>query len=228
MHKIPFVDIHSHSLIIEETANKPVCNLIIDEDFIEQIDRISLLEGKAYSAGIHPWYILEDKIEDQLFFLNKLANNPSIIAIGEAGLDKLKGPSFKVQEQVFIEQIKMANRVSKPLIIHCVKSYGELIGMARLIQPQVPMIIHGFNKNADLAFDLIKKGFFLSFGADLISKPQLGYSLRACPLENVFFETDDSEVKIEDVYLAASKILNISMKKLAESIYDNFLLNFKK
>ncbi len=220
------LNLHTHHLKIENGV-KSIENVIIDTEFVDNIGLYNLDPNKLYSAGIHPWYIDENRYEEQLYILDKLANNPQIKAIGEAGLDKIKGGSFETQEKVFLASIRTAERVGKPMIIHCVKSYAELISIAKLVKPKVPLILHGFNKNLELAQDLIKKGFYLSFGVDFLKHTALQEILKSITLEQVFFETDDKDVEIQDIYKLAAKVLDIKVEALEEIIFENYLVAFK-
>jgi TatD DNase family protein len=220
------VNLHTHHLKIEKDI-RSIENIIVDIEFVDNVENYGLNPLKYYSAGIHPWYITENRYEEQLYILDKLANNPQIKAIGEVGLDKLKGASFELQEKVFISSLRIAERVNKPLIIHCVKSYSELLSIQKLVKPKVPLIIHGFNKNIELALDLVKKGFYLSFGIDLLKTEALQQVLEGVSLEQVFFETDDKAIEISEIYTKAAEVLKIDVSQLKEVVFENYLFVFK-
>jgi TatD DNase family protein len=220
------VNLHTHHSKTEKDV-RSIENIIVDIEFVDNIENYGLDPLKYYSAGIHPWYIEENRFEEQLYILDKLANNPQIKAIGEVGLDKIKGPSFEIQEKVFLASIRTAERVGKPVIIHCVKSYSELLSIQKLIKPKVPLIIHGFNKNLELAFDLIKKDFYLSFGADLLKNESLNLVLKNMPVEQIFFETDDKEISIQEIYEMTAKTLEKPFEEVEEMIFENYMSIFK-
>lgn len=220
------LNLHTHHLNTEKGV-KCIENIIVDVEFVDNIELYNLDPKKFYSAGIHPWYLDENRYEEQLYILDKLANNPQIKAIGEAGLDKLKGASFETQEKVFLASIRTAERVGKPVIIHCVRSFAELMSIAKIVKPKVPLIVHGFNKNIELAQDLIKKGFYLSFGSDLLKNDALKDVLKSISVEQIFFETDDKEIEIREIYDAAAKVMGLEIEKLEEIIFENYLVVFK-
>jgi TatD DNase family protein len=86
------------------------------------------------------------------------------------------------------------------------------------------MIIHGFNRKADLAIELTQKGFFFSFGKALIDSELVKSALKSIPLSQVFFETDDdNELIVSEVYKLASEVLNIEIEELKDKIYQNYL-----
>ena len=87
-------------------------------------------EGCYYSIGIHPWKVLETEPEDWKR-LEDAAGHPSVLAIGEAGLDKLASADILLQKEVLIRQILLSESVGKPLVIHCVKAFNELIELKK-------------------------------------------------------------------------------------------------
>lgn len=215
------VDIHSHQIASEPNIKK-LFNLDITEEVLNFDLESYFGNNTSVSVGIHPWSVSENP--EQLDFLEAVISDSRVKAIGEIGLDKLKGPDLKLQEDVFLKQIRLAERVRKPVVIHCVRSFNELIGIKKIIKPKIPMVIHGFNKKPEVAAELIKKGFILSFGKALLDSDLVKEALKLCPIEQVFFETDDDEaLKIGQVYEMASEILNISIKDLEEKIYQNYL-----
>lgn len=138
--------------------------------------------GYNYSAGIHPW---ESDGEKALEWFDRMAVHPQVVAIGEAGLDKLRGAAPDIQTRLFVHQARRAEEVAKPLIIHCVRAYGELLGLRRLLKPSQPWIIHGFRGKAALARQLLDAGFCLSFGTQY--NPE-AYAIT--PPERLYHETD--------------------------------------
>lgn len=118
-----------------------------------------LLPGQTYSAGIHPW---RAERADMFGEVERLAACPEVVAIGETGLDKRRGPSLDIQIPLFRRHIDLAESVGKPLIVHCVGAWQELLVLPR---PRVMTIIHGFRGKPELARQLTAAGFFLSLGA---------------------------------------------------------------
>jgi TatD DNase family protein len=203
---------------------KKVFNLDINAGTLGEDLEHFIGENESVSVGIHPWSVSEDLFFEQLEILEYLAGDSRVKAIGEIGLDKLKGPDLKLQEDVFLKQIRVAEAVKKPIIVHCVKSFNELIAIKKVVRPKVPMIIHGFNLKVDLAKELTQKGFYLSFGRALIESDLVKEALRSIPLEQVFLETDDGKkLIVSEVYNVASEVLEINIEKLKDKIYQNYL-----
>ncbi|MBD8346752.1 MULTISPECIES: TatD family hydrolase [unclassified Dysgonomonas] len=172
-----------------------------------------------FSCGVHPWY--SEDAEPQLKFLKEIAGDPRIVAIGEAGLDKLKGPDLKIQQPIFEQQVQLSEQLQKPLIIHCVKAWEELLHIKKLYKPRQPWIIHGYKGKVELAKQLLSHGFLLS-----INERFNDDAIREIPLDRLFCETDISETSIEDIYSEVAKALNISVEVLALQIAENVKRTF--
>ena len=168
------------------------------------------------SVGIHPWTLTEENADIQWEALRESIKNKRIIAIGECGLDKLKGPSMELQTAVFKQEAALAESSSLPLIIHCVKAFNELIQLKKAISPRQPWIIHGFRGKLPLALDCIRHGFYLSIGSHFQEN-----ALKVIPLERLFIETDESEESIESIYQRIAEIKGISQQELLEAINQN-------
>ena len=178
-----------------------------------------------FSVGIHPQNIHEDWEKD-LESLKIISQNPKCLAIGECGLDALVNIDENLQKKVFEAQIIWANQIQKPVIIHCVKRFQELIPFQKIAK--VPMIIHGFNKKKAIADEMLKHGFYLSFGKSVLHNLSLQTTLKEIPLEKIFLETDDADFDIAELYQKAAEIKEISVEKLQEQISKNLeILNIQ-
>lgn len=172
--------------------------------------------GLYYSAGIHPCGIDHQMLEDKMSFLRQLSRHPSVIAIGECGLDKVCNTPMEWQKNAFESQITISEEAGKPLIIHCVKTIDEVLYYKRKINPAQAWVIHGFRGKRKEAESLIKKGFYLSIGP-LHNED----TLRAIPLDRLFLETDDSNSCIQDVYSKTSATLELAEPELIKQIEAN-------
>ena len=175
-----------------------------------------------YSIGIHPWYIVESKVEEELLFIESNLDNKNCLAVGECGLDKRIEISFDLQEKVFRKQLALAEKFKKPVIIHCVASFQEVIKIKNELSIAVPMIIHGFSKKQELAKQLLDNGFYLSFGKYLLRNPELGAVFQSVPNDRFFLETDTVEEQIQEVYKLASKYKKLEIKELKNTVETNF------
>lgn len=199
-----FFDFHHHK------KNMP--NGIYNLD-IEQIP-----SDFPYSIGIHPKDIDVNHIENQFEWMRNMISE-NCFAIGECGLDSFAETGEKIQEEVFLRQIRFANEVKKPIIIHCVRKFYEVISFKKYAEQ--PMIIHGFNKKERIAEDLLKNNFYLSFGKAVLYNLSLQNTLKITPLDKIFLETDNDDFSIEELYEKVSEIKGISLENLNKQISEN-------
>ena len=86
------------------------------------------------------------------------------------------------------------------------------------------MIVHGFNNSPMIAQILLEKGFYLSLGfAILQENSNAAQILSQIPLEKLFFETDDKDISISEIYEKASFIIKTPLNKLEDIIFANYL-----
>lgn len=150
----------------------------------------TLTDGYSYSIGVHPWEA--DRFNEKA--LIEAASNPLVKAIGETGIDMLRGPEPDVQEAVFRRHAELSETLRLPLIIHCVKAYDRIMAIRREIKPEQPWIIHGFRGKPQLARQLLNAGFHISLGPRF--NPE---TARIVPGDRLHIETDDSTASIEEV-----------------------------
>ena len=171
-----------------------------------------------FSRGIHPkdisdeWSIIFEKIKEE-------SRQPNCIALGECGLDRLISVPMDIQEKVFSAHVLWAGEIKKPVIIHCVRSFAELLPFRK--KTDVPMIVHGFSKKRQTAEMLLSHGFHLSFGKAVLGCVSLQDIIKDIPAERFFLETDDSDVKIGDIYAKVAEIRQISVENLHHQILEN-------
>ncbi|MCY0976325.1 TatD family hydrolase [Chryseobacterium wangxinyae] len=171
-----------------------------------------------FSAGIHPQDIQPENADNQFNWLESVINE-NCFAIGECGLDGLVPIGMKIQEEFFLRQIQLANEFKKPIIIHCVRKFYEVISFRK--KTEQAMIIHGFNKKQSVADDLIKNNFYLSFGKPVLYHLSLQDTLKNVPLDKFFLETDNDDFNIEELYQKVSEIKKISIEQLQQQILEN-------
>ena len=175
-------------------------------------------EGSWYSIGIHPWRLEDSDWEKaaNLARFESLVRHPQVLAVGEAGLDKLTAAPPDRQLEALRYQARVAEAADKPLILHLVKATAELLALKHELKPRVPWIIHGFRGKAQLAEDLVRHGLYLSFGARYQEE-----ALRNMPADRLFLETDESDTPIIDLYERAARLRGITRDKLMETVSRN-------
>lgn len=180
-----------------------------------------------YSIGIHPWYVDENRLENDLKIIEEKLQLKECLALGECGLDKRIEVPMALQMEVFEKQITLAEKYQKPLVLHLVAAFDELIAIKKRLKITVPIIIHGFSKNDQVAMQLIDHGFYLSFGKYLLRNPDLETVFKLVPNDKFFLETDTIEETLEEVYTLAAKYKNINIEDLIEIVNTNFKTVFK-
>lgn len=215
MLSMDFLDIHTHTTA-QKTGVYNIQSLSLTSDIF-----LAMPKTKPISIGLHPWYATLDKLELQMKYMSVLAKQANVKLIGECGLDKLKGENIENQITILEKQIALAEKLGKPLILHCVKAFSELIEVKDRLKVNVAMIIHGFNKNEALGKQLLNKGFLLSFGAAIL-KENSGAAKLIKHCDDFFLETDDSEISIEEIYTVAANLKNCSIDELKALIFANW------
>ena len=184
-------------------------------------------EGIGYSCGAHPWYLEEESIEAQIGKVRQYSSLPGVIALGEAGFDRLRGAENSLQEKAFRAHVKISEEVKKPLFIHCVKGWDELLRCNKEMNPSMPWIIHGFRGKPGLAEQLLEKGFFLSPWVEWAMGPNSVETLKSIPVNRLFLETDGFDISIEQVYRAVAEHLGLEVQILKEHLLENFYSCFR-
>ena len=206
-----FIDIHSHQQNNTQPGDLTLVNCMVSKDYLNQFPA---------SAGIHPWYI-DDNFQVQMEALELYLAKDGVLAVGECGLDKNISADFQKQIMAFEKQIELANQLGKPLIIHCVRAYSEVFSCLLKKKVQVPVIFHGFSKKWVLAEQLLKHGFYISLGPQIL-KSEMDELISHIPLDKLFLETDDKSFKISDIYAYFCRARNLSQSQLQEQIMLNF------
>lgn len=152
------------------------------------------IEGQLYSVGIHPWRTREPISEDEWKLFEEVCRDPQVAAIGECGVDLLKGGPLYAQIQVMRRQIKLSEDLGKPLVIHNVHAHDIIIGLKRDIKPEQSWMVHGFRGKPTVARMLTDAGIWVSFGPKFND-----LAVAEVPVEMMLAETDDTDVSISDV-----------------------------
>lgn len=198
------------------------------------------------SVGLHP-----NDNKDEVFDTDKyeaLARDPKIVAIGECGLDYFRsgGTEEKKAAQIvrFEQHIALAQKVGKPLVIHCRDSqqriansnsaHKDMLGILAECKPAVLVIIHFFTGSGELAQRYLDLGCYLSFPGPVTYTDTYDDSIRLCPLERMLVETDapfaapvpyrgkrNEPLYVEHIIAKIAVLKNISVGALSRQIVLN-------
>lgn len=202
------IDFHTHQAKYSERSG-----------VVEIISSPVVMDDQVFSLERHPWHVKSPLSELEKRELSDQLNHTNCLALGEIGLDKLKGVAFEEQIKILKSILSVANRENNAVIIHCVKAYDEIIQLKKEFNSISNWAIHGFNKNRELAKQLIDQGFYLSVNCEKVN--EIEKLLNDIPQDRLFLETDNSDILIEDNYLCAAEILEMSVVELQSQIAQN-------
>lgn len=215
MQGLNLIDIHTHH------ADPPGATAIRSFSQEEQ-ESFASWTGEC-SAGLHPWFLSNTPITAQQDWLEAALSDPRVVLLGEAGLDRLRGPDLRQQQHLFNYQLALAARHHKPVIIHCVRAFSELLQAIRPWIGQIPFILHGFNRSFRTLEPFLALGCQVSFGAAILTpNGAAAQSLQQTPAEALFLETDNYPGDIQEIYQAAAALRNTTVDHLLQIIAHNF------
>ena len=193
-----FVDIHTH------LDNQSVIKIVDG-------DEVRILE----TVGVHPWDVVSGE--------NFQFSPDTTFAIGEVGLDKVHKETFGKQIEVFEKMIRLSEAYRKPMIIHCVRAYSEIIEVRKKTKATMPWVIHGFNSSVETMRQLLRYDMYISLGEVLYrNESQAVEILKNIPFDRLFLETDVSGRDIRDVYAKAAELMKCDIEVLCKQIFDNY------
>jgi len=156
-------------------------------------------EGMYAAVGIHPEdaYYIEGEPEEEVAELERIilaerAGDNKIVALGEIGYDfHYEGYDKDKQERFFELQMQLAERLSLPVIIHDREAHGPCFDMV-LKYPKVRGIFHSYSGSAEMARELVKRGWYISFSGVLTFKnaARVREVAASVPLDRLLIETD--------------------------------------
>jgi TatD DNase family protein len=215
---IDFIDIHTHRTEIEDHTFS-IFNITLPN--------IEIPENRYISMGWHPWFIEPYDLFQIRNWLEEVAPYQNVLAIGECGLDRSINIPIEKQSEVFRVHLSVAKMVEKPLIIHCVRAYSDLLEIFKKEKYTGKFIFHNFSGNQKQIDSFLKFDTYFSLSKQqMIRKLNLNKSLVQIPPERIFLETDDSVFSIQETYSLASELLNIPLIDLKSAIKCNFILIF--
>ena len=151
-------------------------------------------DGVFASIGVYPCEC--DKVEkDYIENLRELAKSKKVVAIGEIGLEKREGaPDLESQKKCFLEQIKLAYEVQKPIVIHCREAIGDMLNFLREHKDLLKFggTFHCFGGSKEVAREILDLGFHISLGGVSTFKNAhaVKEAILTVPLEKILLETD--------------------------------------
>lgn len=173
--------------------------------------------GQYYSVGFHPWLPLETLSEDDFALLEQCARHPQVLAVGETGMDGLRGSDLNVQETVFVRHLRLAAQLHKPVVVHCVRTAQQILAIRRRERlTAVPLAIHGMRGNERVARTWLEEGCYLSYGARF--NPA---AVETTPGDRLLIETDEADVTIQEVAAQVASVLQLTADQVLDMAAAN-------
>lgn len=193
-----------------------------DLDFMVMINihthRPKADEKTIVTAGIHPW---DAATIGERAMLDMVESAEVADAVGETGLDYACEVDREVQESLFRYQLAVAERLRKPVVLHCVKAFEPMMNILQEYE-LTAVIFHGFIGSSEQALQAVNMGYYLSFGHRTFASPKSIEALRKIPQNRLFVETDDYDISIGDVYERVAELLGVETESLEAVIEKNF------
>ncbi len=216
-----YIDIHVH-------GGKVAPGIFILETLMAHEGRYpEKTDGAAFTFGIHPWYLTKENYSEHLRLVEKITPDSEVIAIGEAGFDKLRGPSTALQSEVFERQVRISESLKKPLIIHCVRAWDEILAAHKKLKPLMPWMIHGFRGKLRQAEQLLSKGLWISVWFEYALRPESASLFSSISRDRIFLETDGADADIRDIYKKVAGDMSIPVEELKSLLHSNYKKFFR-
>ena len=148
-------------------------------------------DGETPFYGIHPWQAADSFDLDAT--RTQLIANPSS-GVGEIGLDRLKTKTIPdTQRTIFAQQLALAAELSRPVVLHGAKCWGEVVAACRPYKGRIPaFLFHGFSRSAGLLPEIFSLNGYVSIGPALLNDHAVNYHalVKELPSDRILIETD--------------------------------------
>ncbi len=201
-----FIDIHTHRR--QPAGGTSIYNLTPGEEPCEGF----------FSAGVHPWQADQFSPASAIAQLESLQKHPQFVVVGEIGIDRACDVSLPQQIALFEAQLQWASQHAKPVTIHCVRAYSDVLQVLKRNRHLPALLFHAYIANEQTTIQLSKYDAYFSLGHRELSRKG---DLRHIPLDKLFLETDEQPVDIRDVYELASEKLGIAIRELETIVEQN-------
>lgn len=212
---IPVIDIHTHSPHPSPTAITSLSPW--KHEAIKD-------EPGFFSVGIHPWDTA-DLPADWAEKVREALSSPRVIAVGECGLDRLKGADPERQEEIFRHHIALSEAAGKPLVIHLVKETDRFTHILKSHTGSRPWIIHGFRGKPQMLRQLLHTAsnhpLYISVGEKF--NPD---TVCQIPSDRLLIETDESQMTADQILANVAAVRGESPRSLAATVNTNSLRLF--
>lgn len=223
--------------VIEEARGRFKSIIVSGVDYKTSLDAIRLAERYDFlyaSIGLHPQEVT--KLEN-LDWIKKLAKHEKVIAIGEIGLDYYWDEQYKdFQKELFIKQIKIANELKLPVIVHSRSAHQDTFDILK--ENKTKGILHCYSGSLELAREYTKLGYYIGIGGVVTFKnaKTIKEVVSEIDLKYLLTETDgpyltphpyrgkiNRPIYIEYVIAEIARLKGKTKQEVEEKIYNNYL-----
>lgn len=216
------------------------------EDIIERKKYFKSIPSVFFASGLGPWNLDNEdfNLESSLQILEKTIIENDIQLLGEIGLDYhyLAGTKEK-QQKLLISQLKLAEKINRPVVIHNRESDNDLIEILKKYSPKKRGIIHCFSSDKTTAETLLDLGYYISFSGNITYKnsKNIQEALKIIPSSRLFLETDspylspiplrgkvNTPLNIIHTYEKAAELREENLEELKSIIMKNFATFYKE
>lgn len=192
------------------------------------------------TIGLHPIYVKDESFDANF---KRLAENDKVVAIGETGLDYYYDKTAAdTQKEVFREHIKLAQQLSKPLILHNRDAGEDILSILTSISNLPTGVMHCFSEGLEYAKVILSMGFYLSFtGIITFTKNyEIFRVIENMPLNKIIIETDspylapdpyrgkrNEPAYVLEIAKKIAEIKKINIEEVAKQTSDNANKLFK-
>lgn len=167
----------------------PGCDMPTSRKALELAQRYDYIYA---AVGYHPESCAPYQ-ESELELLREMAKDPNVVAIGEIGLDYYweENPPKEFQKEVFRAQMALARELKLPVIVHDREAHADSLAIVKEF-PDVKGVFHCFSGSAEMAKELVKLGWMISFTGVLTYKNarKSVEAAEAVPMDSIMIETD--------------------------------------
>lgn len=189
------IDTHAHLDMLSELDISGVGKIVVPSVEINTMDKVVALSEapNIYSmVGIYPSEAktYSQEVENKMI---ELAKNSKVVAIGEIGLDYYWDKSFvELQKEVFIKQIKLANRLNLPIVVHDREAHKDCFDILKEHNNGSKVLFHCFSGSAEFMKECVREGWYIALGGVVTFKNAVKMKevAREIPLEKLVLETD--------------------------------------
>ncbi len=219
-----------------------LCVAVSIKEYDAMVARVSKYSNVSVSCGVHPLHNEDVCSYEQLL---EYASKKEVVAVGETGLDYFYSEDTKqVQHDSFIDHIKVANKLNKPLIIHTRNAQNDTLNaLSDHYDESTGAVLHCFTESLDMAIKAMEMGIYISISGIVTFKSakELQETVKQIPLDKLLIETDSpwlapvphrgkqNEPKhVVDVANFIAQLKGVSVEELAECTTQNFYTLFNR